>query len=247
MSVQIAVREAEPADGDAIRAVARRSLRTSYSLSPGTIDSAVDQWYGSGTLERGGGQTSPLLLVATVDGEVGGYSESVFGDDGGRGDIQWLHVAPDRRGRGVGRRLLERTRDELADRGADHLRGRVLADNREGNSFYEREGFEMVGTETVELGSRTLVENIYVDTDSPGVRAVTLADGEQVYVDATTSISGSQASFAPVFTDVELENRYGFFCSNCRSLANAMDSMGRVQCSECGNVRTPTRWDAVYL
>jgi len=42
-------------------------------------------------------------------------------------------------------------------------------------------------------------------------------------------------------------DRYGYYCGNCDRLANAMDSMGRVECNECGNARKPTRWDAAYL
>lgn len=247
MSVQMAVRHAESGDDDAIRNVARRSLMASYSLSPGTIDRAVDQWYAPDAPVHEDGRSSPVVLVATVGGEVVGYSESAVDDDGGRGDIRWLHVHPDHRGRGVGGRLLERTRHELAEAGVDRLRGTVLAHNQEGNTFYEGRGFELVGTEEVELDSRTFVENVYVDTESPGVRAVTVADEEQVYVDLTSSVSGTRQPFHLVYAARDLATRYGFFCTGCESLANAMDSMGKVECASCGNTRKPNRWDAVYL
>jgi ribosomal protein S27AE len=50
-----------------------------------------------------------------------------------------------------------------------------------------------------------------------------------------------------VFAEEEVDDRYGYFCSNCNTLANAMDSMGRIECDSCGNVRKPLRWDAAYL
>lgn len=184
MLAEMAVRQAEPADRGTIEDVARRSLRASYSLSPTTIASAVKQWYqpGGSLVESDG-----LVLVAARENEVVGYSESGYQSDEGRGDIRWLHVDPDYRGEGIGSRLLEATRDELADRGVSHLRGRVLADNREGNGFYERHGFELSGQGEVRIDDESYVENIYVDGAPGRVRAETVAPGEQVYVDVDSA------------------------------------------------------------
>lgn len=248
---RVEVREAEPSDAAAVREVARRSLQASYSLSPGVIERAVEQWYAADAFAEELAGPDVLVLVAVRDDEVAGYTESALVDDasaGDVGDIRWLHVSPDHRGRGIGSRLFERTREELAER-ADHLRGTVLAHNREGNTFYERHGFEKAGEETVEIGGETYVENVYVETPDAEGRPTVVAgpDDARLFVDRSDPERGSRAPFHVVYTELDGENRYGYLCGNCEALANAMDPMGRIECGDCGNTRKPTRWDAAYL
>ena len=57
---------------------------------------------------------------------------------------------------------------------------------------------------------------------------------------------GSVAPFLVVYADEGGRERWGYFCTNCENLDNAMDTMGRVKCNECGNLRKATRWDATY-
>lgn len=241
------VRQAEPADQAAIRDVARRSLETSYSLSPKAITSAVEQWYSRDTIEGKLDDADTLMLVAEADRQVVGFSESIVVEDEGPGDLLWLHVDPDYRGSGVGSALFEETRDRLMEMGAGHLRGRVLADNATGNIFYEDRGFEQAGQGEVEIDGRPYTVNLYLDAGPAGMLAVETDEGETVYVDQDDSDPGSVAPFHRVYTDEAGEDRYGYYCANCETLANAMDAMGRIECATCGNSRKPTRWDAAYL
>jgi GNAT superfamily N-acetyltransferase len=55
-------------------------------------------------------------------------------------DVETLSVLPEARGAGVGKRLLERLRAEVAERGYDGLTLTVVASNRDARRFYEREG-----------------------------------------------------------------------------------------------------------
>jgi hypothetical protein len=71
-------------------------------------------------------------------------------------------------------------------------------------------------------------------------------DGETVYVSTTDGDRGSKAPFMVVYRTSDGENRYGWFCANCETFDNAMDSMGRIQCNACGNFRKPTEWDAAH-
>ncbi|MBX0346771.1 MULTISPECIES: GNAT family N-acetyltransferase [Haloarcula] len=240
------LRPAEPADRPAIRDVARRSLQASYSLGPQAINSAIEEWYDEGRLEETLEDEERLLLLAEKEGQVVGFSESVTAADN-TGTLLWLHVDPAHRGEGIASSLFEATRDHLADLGAPHLLGRVLADNVEGNTFYEDRGFEKVGTEQVEIDGRTYVENLYSETEQWGREPVETAEGRTVYVDHDNHERGSIAPFHVVHVDEDGDERYGYFCSNCNTLANAMDSMGRIECDSCGNVRKPLRWDAAYL
>ena len=39
--------------------------------------------------------------------------------------------------------------------------------------------------------------------------------------------------------------RWGYYCNACGGFDNAMDTMGRVVCNGCSNIRKPDEWDAV--
>ena len=49
-----------------------------------------------------------------------------------------------------------------------------------------------------------------------------------------------------IFADEAGRDRWGFACGHCGSLDTAMDTMGRIQCTECGNQRKPDEWDAAH-
>jgi ribosomal protein S18 acetylase RimI-like enzyme len=252
------IRAASPADRPAIRDVARRSIQASYSLSPQAITSAIEEWYDEQRLGETLDLSDRLLLVAEVDGQVVGFSESTLSESGldtpDEGGIEtshdatllWLHVDPAYRGEGIGTALFDATRERLREKGVGVLRGRVLADNADGTGFYESRGFESVGQEEFTIGGRKHVEKIYVEEPS-GMQPIATEDGRTVYIDRDEAETGSVASFYVVFSDPDREERYGYYCSNCEELANAMDAMGRIECDSCGNIRKPTRWDAAYM
>lgn len=250
------IREAGTADGDAIRQIARDSMESSYSLSPRAIEGAVTQWYDDDTLKTKFDEKDTLFLVAESEGEIRGFSESDLVAEGGNGDLLWLHVDPAHRGTGIGTQLFEQTRETLLDMGAAQLRAKVIEDNEEGNAFYEDFGFVRVGTDEVEIDDEPYIENIYMDSDHAVVdvepdtirESVTTPDGREMYVNEEHIERGSKGPFFTAYTDPEFaeEDKYGYFCANCETLDNAMDTMGRVKCNECGNLRKATRWDATY-
>jgi ribosomal protein S18 acetylase RimI-like enzyme len=239
------VRTAERGDRPAIRDVARRSLQASYSLSPDAITGAVSEWYDEAALDEATNDDDRYLLVADREGQVVGFAESeLSGEDG---TLLWLHVDPAYRGEGVGSTLFEATRDRLEADGADRMVGRVLADNIDGNGFYEAQGFERVDEADLAIAGDHHVEHVWAESGDDGLQPVKSADGETVYVDETDWDDGSAAKFYTVYADEAGGDHYGYFCSNCNRLANAMDAMGRIECDSCGNARKPTRWDAAYL
>jgi ribosomal protein S18 acetylase RimI-like enzyme len=240
------VRTARPADRPAIRDIARRSLHSSYSLDPKAIMFAVDEWYEEDTLTDLLAEEMHLLLVAEEDGQVIAFSEGEC-TPSGEGRIMWLHVDPAHRGRHVGFDLYDETERHLREMGATHLHARVLDDNEVGNEFYREHDFEKVGEQTVEIGEETYIENIYVESDYAEMESIVLDDGTTVYLSHEETDTGSLDVFLTVYGDPEGEEKYGYYCANCGSLANAMDAMGRIECNACGNVRKPTRWDAAYL
>ena len=131
------------------------------------------------------------------------------------------------------------------------IRGFVLEGNEGGNRFYAAHGFEQVGTRDVEVGDETFTETVFVESDLEdvewrGIEAFDL-DGAEIFVSFGEAARGSLAPFYSAYESDRGERRYGWFCGNCNTVDNAMDSMGRIECNKCGNLRKATRWDASYL
>jgi ribosomal protein S18 acetylase RimI-like enzyme len=239
------VQPASRADRPAIRDVARRSLQASYSLDPTAINTAIGEWYDEDALASALEDEHHRLLVAVVEDQVVGVSETEIGDD--VATLLWLHVDPAYRGRGFGSTLFDRTRQLADERNAEYLQGRVLADNDDGTAFYEAKGFEKTAEGTVEIAGEPYREHHYVEPAAVGREVIEDDAGNRVFVDFEVSERGSSAGFHPVFSEEESERRYGYYCENCNTLANAMDAMGRIECDNCGNTRKPKRWDAAYM
>lgn len=239
------IREARSQDRPAIRDVARRSLETSYSLDPKAITGAISEWYDENRLKDMLSDDDKLLLVVEVDGQVVAFTDTVKTGEA-TAEILWLHVDPDYRGEGYGKKLFEGTKEKLAEMGVSNLQGRVLADNAGGNAFYQEQGLSKVGEEEVDIDGTTYIENVYAQVEEEGLEPLEV-DGQTVYINHDNTETGSIAPFHVIYTEREGEEIYGYWCSKCEDQANAMDAMGRIQCDGCGNARKPTRWDSAYL
>lgn len=71
-------------------------------------------------------------------------------------------------------------------------------------------------------------------------------NGQTLYVATAEAERGAQAPFYVAYSDSEGARRWGYVCGNCESVATAMDSMGRIQCADCGNLKKPEVWDAAH-
>ena len=69
---------------------------------------------------------------------------------------------------------------------------------------------------------------------------------QTLYVARDEAERGSKAPFFVVYVDTDRERRWGYFCGNCETAENAMDSMGRVQCNNCENFKRADEWDAAH-
>ena len=248
------LREFQPGESSAIQRIARESLTASYggAFDEALVEDLVAQWYNEETVEQLVDDENALLVVAATDEAVGYAQGEIIGTDPVIGDVQWLHVRPDARGERVGVQLLGDLVDRMESRGASLVRGRALAVNEDGASFFAEHGFERADTETVEIGGETFEELVFEtetdrDADEEVVGTVTGPDGRELYVDYTAGETGVEAPMYPTFTDDDLAEEYGWFCSNCDSAETAMDSAGRIKCQQCENTRTATRWDGSYL
>lgn len=243
-------REATPGDGDGIREVAEASLHASYDdiLGEETVDRAVEELYDRDDLNEDVESDALEFVVAVEDDELVGFAQVHRRDEQAEGRIQWLHVHPDHRGHEIGEQLLEHTQDVLHVRGIERISGEVLADNIDGNEFYRENGFVLQDQRTVNVGGRYVAENVYADVaaEPADFEPVETPEGT-MFVDFTDSDRGKLAPFYPIYRSEDGTRRYGWHCGNCGTVNNAMDSMGRIECNECGNVRKADRWDAAYL
>ena len=253
------LREATSEDVDGIRAVAAASLAASYAdvFDEEERTAALEGWYDRDELREKLTDDRSRFVVA-VDSEVVGFAETYRDEaDEPVGRIDWLHVHPEARGRGVGAQLLGRAEAALVEAGAVRLEGRVLAPHETGADFYVVHGYEPVGERTIDLDGRTLAERTFVRSATDAVGTDDAAadaglvdtvdhDGETLYAAYDESSRGSEAPFFVVYGDDERRNRYSWLCGSCERPVTAMDAMGRLTC-DCGNVRKPTRWDAAYL
>ncbi|MBU2980722.1 GNAT family N-acetyltransferase [Lentibacter algarum] len=87
--------------------------------------------------------------VAEVDGQVVGFA-CYFQFRGGPGYARAMefsvHLAPEARGKGLGRKLLEQLEAAASAEGAHTLYGGVSSANPEGAAFHEKCGFERLAT-----------------------------------------------------------------------------------------------------
>ena len=109
-----------------------------------------------------------VVLVATGTGDHGDELFGLIlaepaGDDpsGWVAEIAALYVAPNRHGRGIGRRLLTAAAGELLDRGFRALQIGVLAANLPARGFYEATGGTRIGEREFDEEGESLLEVVY--------------------------------------------------------------------------------------
>lgn len=78
------------------------------------------------------------------------------------------------------------------------------------------------------------------------MESITGPDDQQLFVDRRDGKRGHEGPFYVVYANDEADDRWGFFCGNCETLDNAVDSMGRIHCNECGNRTKAEEWDAAH-
>jgi ribosomal protein S18 acetylase RimI-like enzyme len=249
------VRHATREDVEAVRQVARESLAASYghAIDAEFIDEAVAGWYDPDDLVAELEDDDAVFVVAAEGDRVVGFAQSyVVRRREAIGEVDWLHVDPDRRGEGIGAELLDYLERALFERGVGRIEGRVLDANETGREFYEQEGYDDIGKRRVRIADGEFVEHVFskfldAETEGPTIEGRTGPDGETLYVAYDESMRGSSAPFYAVYADEDRTDRWGWFCGGDESFHVAADAMDRFECHECGNRTKPSRWDAAYL
>jgi len=86
----------------------------------------------------------------------------------------------------------------------------------------------------------------HTESTDGSLEAAETADGRTVYIDRTAAERGSLGPFYVVYAATDRTERWGYYCSACQSVDNAMDTMGRIVCNDCENMRKAEEWDAAH-
>jgi GNAT superfamily N-acetyltransferase len=134
------VRDAEPDDVAAVCAFGEAHVRPHYTplIGAAAADAQVRHWWNESAI--GSAVSAGLVVVAEVDGRVVGVGQR--GRSGADHVVYKLYVSPERRGSGLGRRLLDALIGQLPP-DADRLAIEHFAANERAGAFYEREGFSV--------------------------------------------------------------------------------------------------------
>lgn len=159
----MAIREASDGDIEAIHDVAKASWETDYPdiLSRETVEEGIEEWYDTDSVRKAVSDSKMRLFVAAEDETVVGFAHAILSNQD-EGHILRLYVHPEHREQGIGRRLFERTREDLTDHGVDQLYAMVLADNDLGEAFYESLGFEKTDESETTIGGNEYRESTFV-------------------------------------------------------------------------------------
>ncbi|MFC6837139.1 GNAT family N-acetyltransferase [Halomarina ordinaria] len=157
---EVTVRPAAAADVDGIRRVAQLGWEAAYGafLDAETVERAMREWYDPDVVAEGIEDPSVVYRVAASDGVVG-YATGRL--DRATGHLTSLYVDPGRWGEGVGSRLFEAVLERLAERGAEYVEIRVLAENEVGRSFYAGRGVRLVIESETDLFGERVREVVY--------------------------------------------------------------------------------------
>ncbi len=164
-SAIIDIRPATAADAPALAAVREETWRATYQglIAHATLQRMIAA-HTPGWWDKLRGLGSSVLLL-DFDGQTHGYAtygRARSGPAGCNGEIYELYLTPVCQGAGLGRRLFEASRRELARR---HLRGLVvwcLRDNEQACVFYEAMGGRHGGTAIERLGAQRLERVAYL-------------------------------------------------------------------------------------
>lgn len=145
---EIIVRHAQPGDAEEIHEIALESWKYTYRyiLSEETIEEVIDDWYSVEDLKEQA--EHPIFYVAETREDLVGFVHASVEED--TATLHRIYLKPELQGKGIGSALYERAEKDI-EKEADVIELEVLAENRKGRKFYEKQGYEVVKEEDIEL------------------------------------------------------------------------------------------------
>ncbi len=247
------IRPAESDDREQIRAIARDSLQSSYSLSPQQIEMILEEEFDDTSLNHLLDDPDTTVLVAdeTIDGTetVSGFITVQIGT---QATIRWLHVDPEARGRGIATTLLGRVREEFVEK---PIAASVLEDAAEGGEFLKGFGLKESDHDQIIVGGEEFGVTMFTEGEGTEIsNEPTVPVPESVSIDGVDrplnrdeSVPGTEAPFFTLYAAEDEQDVYGYFCSQCGSTNVSADGQDRLECGDCGNEHLADEWDDAYL
>jgi len=128
-----------------------RAAAYAHLLAPETLSAPSAEAFGEWWRERRSWeQDTHRLTVADEGGRVVGFTYVGPSETPGAAELYGIHVAPDRVGTGVGRRLMAHALRQLDEVGGDRAVLWVLEGNERARRFYDRGGWRPDGATRVE-------------------------------------------------------------------------------------------------
>ncbi|GJD53207.1 Acetyltransferase YpeA [Methylobacterium crusticola] len=122
-------------------------------IRDGDIPAAIALWHAAGVARPWNDPETDIafarrgphgtVLVAETGGRIA--ATAMAGEDGHRGWVYYVAVAPEHQGGGLGRAVMAAAEAWLARRGVWKVQLLVRADNRPATRFYERLGYRDTG------------------------------------------------------------------------------------------------------
>jgi ribosomal protein S18 acetylase RimI-like enzyme len=144
----VVIRRAEPEDAEGIARVCAEGWRATYggTFDPERIESVIAEYYDPERIRREivAPEGWDGWVVAVEDGTVVGAGGGGLIEPG-VGEIFVLYLDPERRGEGIGTRLLDAITEQQRARGAREQWVGVVPENAKGLPFYYARGFEVRG------------------------------------------------------------------------------------------------------
>lgn len=162
MTDSILWRDATPADGPALDAMARAVWLETFGAfsAPNDRDAYLAQAYGpTGQLLRDLADPAVRFHLALEGEDVAGYAKVnppwLPDPEPGALQLSQIYVTYDRHGSGIAARLMDWAIAYARDQGATALLLTVWEENHRAQSFYRKRGFEHVGDYAFQVGEQT--------------------------------------------------------------------------------------------
>lgn len=164
MSSSIYIVPAEVQHFSVIQDIARNTWPHTFGaiLSPQQIDYMLNWMYSLSSIEEQVKKGHNFLL-ATDGKEYYGYASYEVNYKGtAKVKVHKIYILPSVQGKGVGRLLMDAIAETAKQHDGTHL---ALNVNRENPAikFYERYGFEIVGSEDIDIGNGYLMEDYVME------------------------------------------------------------------------------------
>lgn len=157
------LREATPDDVTGVLRIAERGWNATYTdiLSQETIDEAIAEWYDMDTIREFIENEDVAYFVVEEDGDIVGYVSGGPSSEENVATLGAIYVDPDYWNEGIGTALLREFEKFCRRQNYETVRFQMLSENDIGESFYRKQGYEIIEKQETDLFGETVSENLF--------------------------------------------------------------------------------------